>query len=67
MITKGQIIKVKSTGTRYRLDRIQRHKSRKKDVYQFYPVEQRRYVYPFGMDREHLETMLRMEQFTIEQ
>lgn len=65
MINKGQIIKVKSTGTRYLLDRIVPHKTYT-HVYQFYPLEKKPYIYPFGMGKKHLKQMLKMEQFIIE-
>jgi len=67
MINKGQIIKVKSTGTRYLLDRIVPYKSRDQDKYQFYPLEKKPHVYPFEMGKKHLDQMFRMKQFTIEQ
>jgi len=72
MINKGQIIKVKSTGTRYLLDRIVPHKTYT-HVYQFYPLahkidtsEKKPYIYPFGIGKKHLKQMLKMEQFIIE-
>ncbi len=43
---KGQIIKVVSTGTRYRLDRIE--KQREGNAYQFYPIVPENEMHPKG-------------------
>ncbi len=66
MIVKGQIITIKSTGTRFKLDRVVPDKSQG-CIYQFYPVEKKPHVHPFAMAKRHLDQMKRMELFTIEQ
>jgi hypothetical protein len=59
---KGQIIKVVSTGTRYRLDRIE--KQREGNAYQFYPIAPekesfpRGEVMPFNMHEKHFNQLV---------
>lgn len=67
---KGQTIKVISTGTRYRLDRIE--KQRSINAYQFYPIATEKESFPrgeampFKMSEEHFYQLVKKRIIHIE-
>ncbi len=67
MITKGQIIKVVSTGNRFRLDRIETQRTEK--FYQFYPVKNhhpKEQIHPFKLSANHFRQMVEREMMIVE-
>ena len=66
-MVKGQIIKVASTGNRFRLDRTEKHKTEL--CYQFYPVKNtfpKEHIYPFKMLESHFKKMVKNKYIIIE-
>ena len=67
MIIKGQVIKVVSTGNRFRLDRVEKHRSEQQ--YQFYPVKNEfphSHIYPFKISEDHFKQMVERKHMIIE-
>ncbi len=66
-MVKGQIIKVVSTGNRFRLDRIETQRTEK--YYQFYPVKNhhpKEQIHPFKLSVSHFHYMVDRKMMIVE-